>query len=73
MPVYNADGTLNVGGSIEGFAEVRLVIGDHAEKIELAVTNLAKFDIFLGLDWLRLHNPNIDWTASTLTFDRCPS
>ena len=72
LPVYNADGTLNEGGAIEGFVEVRMLIGDHAERIELAVTNLGKTDIFLGLDWLRYHNPNIDWAESTLTFDRCP-
>ena len=52
MPVYNADGTLNEGGSISGFVEVRMVIGDHAEMINLAVTNLSQTDIFLGLDWL---------------------
>lgn len=72
LPVYNADGTLNEGGAIEGFVEVRMMIGDHAERIELAVTNLGKTDIFLGLDWLRYHNPNINWTDSTLMFDRCP-
>ena len=52
MPVYNTDGTLNADSSIEGFVEVRMTIGDHSEKIELAVTNLGKMDIFLGLDWL---------------------
>ena len=72
MPVYNADGTLNADGSIEGFTEVRMIVGDHAERIELAVTNLGSTDIFLGLDWLRFHNPSIDWTESLITFDRCP-
>ena len=72
MPVYNADGTLNEGGSVEGYAEVRMMIGEHAERIELAVTNLGKTDIFLGLDWLRYHNPTIDWNESLLVFDRCP-
>ena len=73
IPIYNADGTLNNNGSIEGFTEVRMTIGDHAERIELAVTNLHQTDIFLGLDWLRRHNPSIDWTESIVTFDRCPS
>ena len=73
MPVYNADGTLNEGGSISGFVEVRMVIGDHAEMINLAVTNLGQTDIFLGLDWLRYHNPSVDWTESTMVFDRCPN
>ncbi|KAF8827051.1 hypothetical protein HHX47_DHR5000761 [Lentinula edodes] len=72
MPVYNADGTLNKNGSIEGYVQVRMVIGDHAERIDMAVTNLGKTDIFLGIDWLRYHNPSIDWKESTLTFERCP-
>ena len=72
MPVYNADGSLNADGSIEGFTELRMTIGDHTEKIELAVTNLGHMDIFLGLDWLRFHNPSIDWKESLITFDRCP-
>ena len=63
---------MNNNGSIEGFVEVRMTIGDHSERIELAVTNLGKVDIFLGLDWLRQHNPSIDWNNSSLEFDRCP-
>ncbi|KAJ4492045.1 hypothetical protein C8J55DRAFT_420446, partial [Lentinula edodes] len=31
MPVYNADGTLNKNGSIEGYVQVRMVIGDHCQ------------------------------------------
>ena len=73
MPVYNADGTLNADGSIEGFIKVRMVIGDHAEQIELAVTNLGMTDVFLGLDWLRFHNPTINWTMLEMTFNQCPS
>ncbi|KAJ3897644.1 hypothetical protein F5879DRAFT_777165, partial [Lentinula edodes] len=26
----------------------------------------------LGIDWLRYHNPSIDWKESTLTFECCP-
>ena len=37
-----------------------MIVGDHAEWIELAVTNLGSTDIFLGLDWLHFHNPSID-------------
>src|SRR5215469_6394837 len=73
MPVYNADGTLNESGSIKGFVEARMTIGGHSERIELAVTNLGKTDVFLGLDWLRYHNPSVDWKESTITFDRCPA
>ena len=63
---------MNNNGSVEGFAEVRMTIGDHSERIELAVTNLGSSDIFLGLEWLHLHNPDIDWTSSLLSFNCCP-
>ncbi len=31
IPVYNADGTRNQGGSITCYAEIRLTVGDHTE------------------------------------------
>ena len=49
------------------------MIGDHAERIEFGVTNLGTTNIFLGLDWLCHHNPNIDWSNSMLSFDCCPA
>ncbi len=52
IPVYNANGTCNQGGSITQYAKIRLVIGDHAERIDLAITELGDRQIFLGHDWL---------------------
>ncbi len=40
IPVYNADGTKNQGGSITKYAEILLKIGDHSERIDLAMTDL---------------------------------
>ena len=71
-PVYNADGTLNQLGKITDYVEVRMTIMDHSEKMALAVTKLGNPELFLGLDWLRNHNPSIDWTECRLSFDRCP-
>ncbi len=68
IPVYNADGTCNQGGSITQYAEIRLVIGDHIERIDLAVTELSDRQIFLGHDWLARHNPIINWKTGELTF-----
>lgn len=28
--------------------------------------------MFIGHEWLKLHNPSIDWRQSTIKFDRCP-
>ncbi len=61
IPVYNADGTRNQGGSITQFAEILLSVGDHTERIDLAVTELSDRQIFLGHDWLARHNPIINW------------
>ena len=45
---------------------------DHSERIQLSVTKLGNPELFLGLDWLRTHNPSIDWSEARLSFDRCP-
>ena len=34
--------------------------------------NLGTHDLFIGHEWLKLHNPNIDWKTSEVRFDRCP-
>ena len=72
IPVYNADGTHNEAGSITECVKVRMTVRDHEEAIELAVTKLGGSDVFIGHDWLKLHNPHIDWQEGTVVFDRCP-
>ncbi len=61
IPVYNADGTHNQGMDITEFVELSLTIGEHREHIDLAVTNLGKKDVYLGHDWLKCHNPSVNW------------
>ena len=72
IPIYNADGSVNAAGSITDFVELRMTLKDHTERITLAVTDLGKTDLFIGHDWLKIHNPSIDWQSGTVTFDRCP-
>ncbi|SJL06853.1 uncharacterized protein ARMOST_10195 [Armillaria ostoyae] len=69
--VYNADGTRNKGGDITEYVEVRLTIGNHEERIDLAVTDLGAKDLYLGHDWLKRHNPVINWETGTVIFGRC--
>ena len=61
IPVFNADGSQNIGGKITHLAQLKIDIGGHEEVMDLGVSNLGKSDIFLGHDWLRYHNPDIDW------------
>ena len=58
--VYNTNGTLNKNGSIKEFAILQLAINDHYERIDFAVTELGDTNLFLGHDWLKIHNPSID-------------
>ena len=72
VPVHNADGTLNKNGSITNYVFLRLSVGDHMEQLEFAVADLGIHDLFIGHEWLKLHNPNIDWKTSEIRFDQCP-
>ena len=72
LPVYNADGSLNSMGRITDYVDMRMTILDHSERISLAVTKIGNPELFIGLDWLRNHNPSIDWVEAKISFDRCP-
>lgn len=72
IPVRNADGTLNSGGPIIEYVTLHLVIQDHEEDMDLAVSNLGHTDLFIGHEWLKRHNPHIDWKQGSIKFDRCP-
>ncbi len=71
IPVYNANGTHNAGGDITEFAELRMTIGGHTECIDLAIMNLGKQDVYLGHDWLKCHNPSVNWKTQSILFRRC--
>ena len=72
QPVYNADGTLNSLGRITDYVDMQMTIHDHSERISLAVTEIGNPELFIGLEWLRNHNPSIDWAKAKISFDRCP-
>ncbi len=71
IPVYNTDGTRNQGGDITKFIELSLMIGEHRECIDLAVTDLGKKDLYLRHDWLKCHNLSINWECGTIIFGHC--
>ena len=71
IPVYNADSTLNKNRSIKEFATLQLAINDYYKCIDLAVTELGDTDLFLGHDWLKIHNFSIDLVNAILFFDYC--
>jgi hypothetical protein len=57
----NVDGTLNKNGAICHGAILQMEMGNnYREWIMFLVTDTGNYDILLGRDWLRAHNPNID-------------
>ncbi|OBZ76513.1 Retrotransposon-derived protein PEG10 [Grifola frondosa] len=47
-----------------------LSVQSHSENISLGVVKVS-FPVILGLDWLRRHNPAIDWARNRLAFSCC--
>ena len=72
IPLYNIDGTENRDGTITEVAVLDMAIGDHREKVVFVVTDIGEEDAIIGLDWLREHNPEIDWERGSLRLSRCP-
>ena len=63
IPIYpwNVDGTPNKNGAICHAAILWMEMGnDHKEQIMFLVTDTGNHDILLGMDWLKVHNPNIN-------------
>lgn len=71
IPVYNADGKPNVAGPITECVVAEMKIGRHREKIVFGITNLGDTDVFLGYDWLEIHDPLIKWSQGTLSLEHC--
>jgi hypothetical protein len=72
IPVYNVDGTANDAGAITDIAVVVLRYKNHSERTQLAVTRLGKQSLILGYNWLRNHNPEINWQTKDVKMSRCP-
>jgi len=76
IPVTNIDGTRNRTGDIMATCQVLLSItrkeGHHSEPITFYLANLGQEDLILGTDWLRLHNPDVNWQTDQITLSRCP-
>jgi len=70
--VRNVDGTGNSGGAIQHKVEVNLYFKGHVERVRIDVCNLGKIEVILGIPWLQVHNPEIDWEKGEVKMTRCP-
>jgi hypothetical protein len=69
VPVEVIDGrTIAFGAITHETTHLEFCIGKHTEKIILNIISTPHHPIILGLPWLEVHNPIIDWQSKTLTF-----
>jgi len=69
----NVDRTLNKQEAICHAAILQMEMGTkHWENIEVAITNMGRHELLLEMDWLKAHNPSINWDTNKLWFDQCP-
>ena len=72
IQLRNIDNSMNAIGMITHEADIGLRIGSHEEIATFAVADIGDDDIILGIDWLRKHNPEVDWRKEHIAFTRCP-
>jgi len=70
--VFNIDGSPNEAGQIFKVVDVVLRYKTHSERMLLAVSGLGKQSLILGYNWLKDHNPKIDWEKGEVEITRCP-
>ncbi|OJA13394.1 hypothetical protein AZE42_12609, partial [Rhizopogon vesiculosus] len=48
-------------------------IAEHEEQeAAFMIMDLGSKDVIIGIDWLRFHNPEIDWNTGKFSLSRCP-
>jgi len=72
IPVFNVNGSPNKAGQISEVMDVVLRYKTHSERMLLAVSRLGKQSLILGYDWLKDHNPKIDWEKREVEMTHCP-
>jgi len=72
IPIFNIDSSPNETGQISEVVDVVLRYKTHSERMLLAVSGLGKQSLILGYNWLKGHNPKIDWEKGEVEMTHCP-
>jgi len=70
--VFSVDGSPNKAGQISKVVDVLIRYKTHSERMLLAVSRLGKQSLILGYNWLKDHNPKVDWEKREVEMTRCP-
>jgi len=69
--VKNVDGTYNSREAIIYEVEVNMYYKSHVERMRMDVCNLGRTEVILGMPWLAVHNPEINWEMGEVKMTRC--
>jgi len=70
--VFNVDSSPNEAGQISKVMDVVLQYKTHSKRMLLAVSGLGKQSLILSYNWLKDHNPKIDWEKGEVKITYCP-
>ena len=51
--------------------EVNIYYKNYMERMRINICNLGKTEIILGMPWLAVHNPEINWETGEVKMTRC--
>jgi len=70
--VRNIDRTVNARGAIMHQVECNIFFKGHVERARMDICNLGKTEVILGIPWLIVHNPEIDWEKGEVKMTHYP-
>ena len=71
IPVFNVNSSPNKADQISKVIDVLLHYKTHSKRMLLAVSGLGKQSLILGYNWLKDHNPKIDWKKGEVEMTHC--
>jgi len=72
IPIFNVNSSPNEAEQISEVVDVVLHYKTHSERMLLAISELGKQSLILGYNWLKDHNPRIDWEKGEVEMTCCP-
>jgi len=69
--VFNVNSSPNEAGQISEVMDIVLYYKTYSERMLLAISKLGKQNLILGYNWLKDHNPKIDWEKEEVEMTHC--
>jgi len=71
--VKNVDRTNNSREAIMHQVKCNIYYKGYVERMRMDVCDLGKTEVILGMPWLAVHNPEINWETGEVKMTRCLS